>query len=128
MKKVIVNIPEKPDSRWKAWAKILKNVDKSVSTGYAFIGNFISLGRKYELEIGTIIMIYAEEGSRKYHKPHIYLYEVKEDGILEEIYKHICSKSSGWALEVRDEIYEILKKKKAETVLKEINEIQKTGG
>jgi hypothetical protein len=46
---------------------------------------------------------------------------------LEEIYYKLCSGYS-WALEVRDEIYEILKKKKAETVLKDIDEIQKTGG
>jgi len=132
MKKVIITMPDIPDERWKAWAKILEGVDKSKSNGYAFIGKFISLSSrknkvKYELEVGTIIMVYAEVGSRKYHKPSITLYEVLENGELEEIYYKLCSGYS-WALEVRDEIYEILKKKKAETVLKEIDETQKTGG
>jgi hypothetical protein len=132
MKKVIITMPEVPDERWKAWAKILEDVDKSKSSGYAFIGKFISLSRKrnevkYELEVGTIIMVYAEVGSRKYHKPTITLYEVLENGELEEIYYCECSGYS-WALEVRDDIYEILKKKKAEAVLKEIEKIQETGG
>jgi hypothetical protein len=124
-KKVIVEMPFPADSRWKYWAKILEDVDTSLSNGYAFKGKFIPLSdprhrniRKVEIEVGKIIMVYEEEGSRKYHKPVITLYEVKEDGSLEVIFSHKCDGFS-WALEVRDEIKKILYEKKKQKQSKE---------
>jgi hypothetical protein len=118
-KKVVVTMPYPHDVRFKAWAKILRGIDRTKTDGYAFLGEFISLSGgkrgevRHELEVGTLIMMYNEEGSMKYHKPSITVWEVQEDGSLEEIYYHPC-KGYSWALEVRDDLYEFLRAREEE--------------
>ena len=109
---VVVNMNDfVKDGRFKRWAKILTNVDLSKKNGYAFEGKFIRFYGNVELEEGDILMLYEEEGSRKYHSLLIRLYIVK-NGELEEIYSHKCDSIYGWALEVRDEIAKILEQYK----------------
>jgi hypothetical protein len=115
MEKVIITMPKPLDSRWKAWAKVLERVDVSLQNGYAFVGKFIPLSRgghsvKLEREVGELIMMYSEEGSNKYHKPTVILFEVTGDG-LKEIFRHECSGHIGWALEVRDKIAQIVEER-----------------
>jgi hypothetical protein len=116
--KVIVEMPFPKDNRWRSWAKLLTDVNEKEANGYAFKGTFLPLSDakrnaivKRELEVGSIIMIYEEEGSQKYHKPLISLYEVQTDGKLKLIYEHKC-KGFSWTLEVRDDIKKILDNKK----------------
>jgi hypothetical protein len=112
MEKVIITMPKPLDSRWKVWVKILERVNVSRQNGYAFVRKFIPLSSKVhdvrlERKVGELIMMYSEEGSNKYHKPTVILFEVTEEG-LKEIFRHECSGHIGWALEVRDKIAQIV--------------------
>lgn len=112
MKKVIVTMPEPLDRRFKHWAKILTGVDKNNSTGYCFQGDFVPLSDrkrdvKREFNEGDLILFYSETGSRSRYTPRVILYIV-EQSELREIYNHKCSSLNGWALEVRDEIAQIV--------------------
>ena len=109
MKKIVM-IPETLDGRKKTWRKHLERVDKEKTNGYAFIGNWLRVGERAELEVGSFILCYDEPGSMKNWYPVVRLFKVVENGNgLEEVYcwegdVHECS----WALAVRDEIAAIL--------------------
>jgi len=104
--KKIVSIPNIGDRRFKKWAKLLSNVDQSKTNGYAFEGEFLRFDRKYELEIGTIVLCYGESGSAKYHYPEVRLCILTEDGWKELFYRDNLDKA--WALDVRDEIARLM--------------------
>ena len=104
--KTIVSLGKVGDSRFKNWAKLLTSVDTSKSNGYCFVGDFIQMGRKHELEIGSHILVYTESGSRKYQTACIMLYRIEPES-LQEIYHKDCQ-ISGWALEVRDDIARLI--------------------
>lgn len=104
--KRIIDVPEFGDHRLKRWAKHLTNVNRELTTGYAFEGQFINT--KAELEIGSYILCYGREGSRANNDPVVALYRVEADSV-EQIYKKSCD-TEMWALEVRDEIALIVNK------------------
>lgn len=103
--KVIVEIPDKFDDRWKSWAKVLAGVDRTKTNGYAFQGEFVKLGRKTELEVGSYVLLYREEGSTKYHRAKVEIVQVKDDGRLETV---LYAVGSDWALELRDQVADLL--------------------
>lgn len=104
--KRIIDVPEFGDYRLKRWAKHLTSVNRELTTGYAFEGNFLNV--KADLEIGSYILCYGREGSRANNTPVIALYLVGADSV-EQVYKKSCD-TEMWALEVRDDIASIVNK------------------
>ena len=108
--KYIVQIPGWGDYRFKSWSKSLTGVDKSKTTGYAFIGDWLTNGKKYELEDGTFILQWGTFGSRKTNHPGVTLLRLQA-GNLETLYERRKLNTS-WALDVRDDIAKIIDEKK----------------
>jgi len=104
--KTIIDLSDIGDSRHKRWAKTVKRVDTAVATGYAFEGDFIGIGRKHELPVGSYVLVYAELGSMRHHHPSVQLWKVTETG-HDVVYKRERLNPS-WALEVRDDIAAII--------------------
>jgi len=107
--KKIIDVPGIGDRRFKKWTKTLKSVDTSKSNGYAFEGDFLRAGSKAELPVGTHILAYGESGSMKYHSPEVVVYRVSpdaENGLEKAYEKENLDRS--WALDVREEIAEIV--------------------
>ena len=107
MKKIVM-IPETLDERKKTWRKLLTNVDREQSNGYAFVGEWLKAGERAELEVGSFILCYDEAGSMKNWYPVVRMFKVVENG-LEEAYRWEGSiRERSWALAVRDAIATIL--------------------
>ena len=104
--KTIIDLSDIGDDRFKRWAKTVKSVNTSIATGYAFEGDFIGIGRKHELPVGSYVLVYAELGSMRHHHPSVQLWKVTADG-HEVAYKREHLNPS-WALEVRDDIAAIV--------------------
>jgi hypothetical protein len=102
MGKIIIDIPDARDYRFKAWRKLVTGVDTTKTNGYAFLGEFLRTGRKAEVEVGSLIMLYDEVGSHRYHLPHVRVARVSEDGTLETLVER--KSSADWALEIRDQV------------------------
>ena len=106
MLKTIINTSTLPrDRRFKAWSKIVEHVDKSKTNGFSFIGSFLEKGLN-EVEQGTYVLHYHEEGSAKYHYPNAELYIVTADDL--ELLEDFGELESQWALEIRDRVAEII--------------------
>jgi hypothetical protein len=88
--------------------KVVTGVDTTIPNGYAFQGSFIGLDRKAELAVGTFLLYFGMEGSRTRQWPCVALKEVTPDGRLETLYERYDLDRS-WALDVRDDIADILK-------------------
>lgn len=113
--KSIVEIPESFDSRFKSWRKLLENVDRSKSNGYAFEGVWLKGGTKAEIVAGSYVLGYDEEGSRNRCYPHITLWK-ENNGNLESVFDWAGTKhlQKDWALNVRDKIADIVETKEDE--------------
>jgi hypothetical protein len=105
--KQIVEVRDFGDRRYKQWARLLTSVDRSKSDGYAFQGEFLALGRKHELEVGSLVLYYGEAGSRNNHCPCVRVQRVEADGGLSTIYQKM-DLGRNWVLDVRDEIAELI--------------------
>jgi hypothetical protein len=105
MQKVIVGIPAIGDSRFKRWAKLLKGVDRTKTNGFAFLGDWLPLQRKAELEVGSLILLYGEEGSRKYARPVVEVRRVEADSSLRCL---VRVDGPDWALDLRDQVADML--------------------
>jgi hypothetical protein len=102
----IVFISPIGDRRFKQWVKTVEAVDTTVPNGYAFQGTFVRFDRKVELPIGTLLLYFGMEGSRRFQRPCVALREVTHDG-LETLYERYDLDRS-WALDVRDDIAAII--------------------
>jgi len=102
----IVFISPIGDRRFKQWVKTVEAVDTTVPNGYAFQGTFVRFDRKVELPIGTLLLYFGMEGSRRFQRPCVALREVTHDG-LETLYERDRLDLS-WALDVRDDIAAIV--------------------
>lgn len=99
----------------KSWFKTIKEVDLSKKDGYAFIGNFLTPDKEYDLKEGTIIIEKRPEGSVKHYSysAHIYVVE-NQDIILKKSY-------NDWYkdfLSFRDEVARMSKIKNPSTTFK----------
>ena len=107
-KKVITTIPEHGDHRFKQWARDISGVDKEKQNAYAFeFDRWLNMGRKEELEVGTHVLLYGEEGSRQYHDPTVRICRVNSDGSLETM---IEADGADWVLDIRDDVAELIEK------------------
>ena len=61
----IVFIKPIGDYRFRQWVKVLEGVDTTISNGFAFQGNFIRFNQKGEFPVGTLLLYFGMEGSRR---------------------------------------------------------------
>ncbi len=102
---VAVEVPLVGDARHKNWAKIVRNVDESKSSGWAFDGEFIAAGGIQDVPVGSIVMVYGERGSRANPQIEASVFIANGDGTL----SHEKSASGrAWARTLRDRVSELL--------------------
>jgi hypothetical protein len=102
---VAVDVPLVGDERRKNWAKIVTNVDESLTSGWAFEGDFIATGGIQDVPIGSILLLYGERGSRTNPQIEARVIRVNGDGTM----SHITSaKGRAWARTLRDQVVQLL--------------------
>ena len=97
----ITMIPAIGDSRFKRWAKVLTKVDRTKRGGYMYEGDFVTVGRKYDLEPGILLLQYGEEGSRRHATPVVAVARLQDDGAWLEL---VTSEGADWALDIREDV------------------------
>lgn len=95
--------------RHKCWAKTVTRVDTSVSTGYAFEGEFVKANELIELPVGTYILGYEQTGSDRNKETEARIYIVTENG-LEKTGVETSTTKNDWALRIRDAAAELINK------------------
>ena len=102
---VAIDVPLVGDERHKNWAKIVTNVDPSLSSGWAFEGDFIATGGIQDVPIGSILLIYGERGSRTNPNSEAKVVRVNPDATLTEL---AAAKGRAWARTLRDPVQELI--------------------
>jgi len=103
---VAVEVPQLGDGRRRHWAKLVNEVDTTKSTGWAYIGDFVSDGGVQDLPAGGLLLVYGEKGSAQNPQPEAALYLVGVDSTLT-----MEGRASGraWARTLRDRAAELLR-------------------
>jgi len=96
------------DRRFRQWAKRVTSVDLTKTNGYAFDGQFLTLGRKYRLPVGAIVLFFGRFSSEKRNSPAVRVCVVRETGL--EIVFERKRLNESWALEVMKDVAAILKR------------------
>jgi hypothetical protein len=102
---VAVDVPLVGDERRKNWAKIVTNVDESLTSGWAFEGDFIATGGIQDVPIGSVLLLYGERGSRTNPQIEAKVLTVNNDGTMTHV---AAAKGRAWARTLRDQIVELL--------------------
>jgi hypothetical protein len=102
---VAVDVPLVGDERRKNWAKIVTNVDESLTSGWAFEGDFIATGGIQDVPIGSVLLLYGERGSRTNPQIEAKVLTVNNDGTMTHV---ATAKGRAWARTLRDQIVELL--------------------
>jgi hypothetical protein len=102
---VAVDVPLVGDERRKNWAKIVTNVDESLTSGWAFEGDFIATGGIQDVPIGSVLLLYGERGSRTNPQIEAKVLRVNNDGTMSHV---AVAKGRAWARTLRDQIVELL--------------------
>ena len=102
---VAVDIPLLGDERRKNWAKVVLNVDEQKASGWAFEGEFISVGGIQDVAVGSVLLVYGERGSRANPQSTAAVYSVNGDATLT---KHDEATGRAWARTLRDGVQELL--------------------
>ena len=102
---VAIDVPLVGDERHKNWAKVVTNVDPSLSSGWAFEGDFIATGGVQDVPAGAILLVYGERGSRANPQIEARVLRANADATVSEL--HIA-KGRAWARTLRDPVSELL--------------------
>lgn len=114
----IVEVPSPGyTKRGKTWVKTMTGVDRTITDGYAFQGEFLQEGELAELATGTWLLSYYRDvnGSGRVTDVTITLSQVAEDGIAQVKTWDATAHPRSWALLVRDEIADLLRGKDTTT-------------
>lgn len=106
--KVAVDIPAAPRGATKVWRKLIRHVDTSKETGYAFEGEWLEPGRKVELEVGDYVLVYDEVQ----HRQTAWLACALSSGLhaVSDARGEIRAEGRGWALAIRDRVAALVNK------------------
>ncbi len=118
MIKKIIGVPGCKDLRFKSWARALERVDRSKTTATAFKGQDLPLRGVVELDVGTFVLLYEEQGSRRSRRVYITLFVVGSDR-FSRIKTWGPLSLRGWVKDVRDEIADIVESKLSSLVVSE---------
>lgn len=102
---VAIDVPLVGDERHKNWAKVVTNVDPSLSSGWAFEGEFIATGGIQDVPVDSILLVYGERGSRANPQSEARVFRANADGTLSALH---VAKGRAWARTLRDVIGELL--------------------
>jgi hypothetical protein len=102
---VAIDVPLVGDERRKNWAKIVTNVDESLTSGWAFEGDFIATGGIQDVPIGSILLLYGERGSRTNPQIEARVIRVNSDGTMSHVAE---AKGRAWARTLRDKVVQLL--------------------
>lgn len=102
---VPVDIPILGDERRKNWAKVVHNVDEQKDTGWAFEGDFISVGGIQDVPVGSVVLVYGEKGSRANPQSMAAVFVTNGDATLT---KYEESSGRAWARTLRDSVKALL--------------------
>jgi hypothetical protein len=102
---VAVSVPQLGDARRRHWAKVVKAIDESKSSGWAYEGDFVADGGTQDLPVGALLLLYGERGSSSNPQSLAALYSVGADSTLT-----LEGEASGraWARTLRDRAQEVL--------------------
>jgi hypothetical protein len=102
---VAIDVPQLGDGRRRHWAKLVTEVDTTKSTGWAYVGEFVSDGGIQDLPAGGLLLLYGERGSSQNPQPEAALYRVGSDSSLT-----LEGRANGraWARTLRDLASELL--------------------
>lgn len=106
---VAVEVPLVGDERHKNWAKVIRGVDTSKSTGWAYDGEFVATGGVQDVEAPSVLLVYGERGSRANPQSEARVFVVNTDGTLSH---HATARGRAWARTLRDPIIELLEQDK----------------
>ena len=100
-----VSVPQLGDARRRHWAKVVKAIDESKSSGWAYEGDFVADGGTQDLPVGALLLLYGERGSSSNPQALAALYSVGADSTLT-----LEAEASGraWARTLRDRAQEVL--------------------
>ena len=102
---VPIDVPLVGDERHKNWAKVVTNVDESLTSGWAFEGDFIATGGIQDVPIGSVLLVYGERGSRGNPQIEARLLKVNADGTMSHVSN---AKGRAWARTLRDDVVRLL--------------------
>lgn len=102
---VALEIPQLGDERLRNWAKIVTSVDESLSTGWAFEGEFVATGGIQDVPVGAALLVYGERGSRANPLIEARLSSVNADATLSP---RSSARGKAWARTLRDDVAELL--------------------
>lgn len=102
---VAIEVPLVGDERRKNWAKVVREVDSTKSSGWAYVGDFIAVGGIQDVPAGAVLLVYGESGSRANPVIEARVYRVNGDATLTE---HGRAKGRAWARTLRDRVEELL--------------------
>ncbi len=102
---VPVDVPLVGDERHKNWAKVVRRVDDSKDSGWAFEGEFIAVGGIQDVPVGAVLLVYGERGARTNPQIAARLYTVNADGTLTG---EASARGRAWARTLRDRVAELL--------------------
>ncbi len=102
---VAVDVPLVGDERRKNWAKVVREVDSSKTSGWAYVGDFIAVGGIQDVPAGAVLLVYGERGSRANPLIEARVYRVNGDATLTE---HGRARGRAWARTLRDRVEELL--------------------
>lgn len=102
---VAVDVPLVGDERHKHWAKVVRGVDSSRTSGWAFEGDFVAAGGIQDLPAGAVLLVYGERGSRGNPLPVAHVYVVNADATLTP---HGSARGRAWARTLRDTVEGLL--------------------
>lgn len=98
---VAVDVPLVGDERHKNWAKVVKSVDDTRASGWAFEGPFVATGGIQDLPMGATLLVYGERGSRANPQITARVYTVNPDSTLS---LEAEAKGKAWARTLRDPV------------------------
>lgn len=100
-----VEVPQLGDVRRRHWAKLVKEVDDTKATGWAYLGDFVSDGGVADLPVGGLLLLYGERGSAQNPQVEAALYMIGPDSTLT-----LEQRATGraWARTLRDRAGELL--------------------
>lgn len=102
---VAVEVPLVGDERHKNWAKVVRAVDPSKASGWAYEGEFVAVGGVQDLPAGGVLLVYGERGSRGNPQIEARVYRVNPDATLSQ---ESTAKGRAWARTLRDTVVEML--------------------
>ena len=100
-----VEIPQFGDEQRRNWAKVVTSVDDTLTTGWAFEGEFIATGGIQDVPLGAVLVVYGERGSKANPVIQAAAYVVNADATLSI---RASARGRAWARTLRDPVAELL--------------------